>query len=132
MKPTLVLALVVFGLSFFFLTEKLSAAQVLAVSSNGKWATAYEPMANDFGPLVVKAEAECAAKGGKDIRIVWSQSSNNFWSTPRMAHGAIAISDNGTGTIVGWCFNVPYQNHKRAIKDCLKKGGRNPKIVASF
>jgi hypothetical protein len=130
MKPTLVLVLVVFGLSFF-LTEKLSAAQVLAVSSNGKWAMVYEPMAPDFGPLVAKAETQCAAKGGKDIRIVWSQGSNNSMFHPRMAHGAIAISDNGTGTIVGWSFNQR-QNWKKAKADCQRKGGQKPKVVSHF
>jgi len=125
------MALAVFGLSCIT-TEKLFALEVLAVSGNGKWALVYEPMANDFGPSVAKAEAECAAKGGTDIKIVWSQGSNTRWGHPAMAHGAIAISDNGTGTIVGWCFSVPYQNQRRAVKDCLKKGGRNPKVVASF
>jgi hypothetical protein len=130
MKPPLVLALVVFGLSCF-LTEKLSATQVLAVSSNGKWVMVYEPMAPDFGPLVAKAETQCAAKGGKDIRIVWSQGSNTRYGHPVMAHGAIAISDKGTGTIVGWSFNQR-ENWKKAKADCQRKGGQNPKVVAHF
>ena len=131
MKRVIALALITFGLGAFS-TQKTSAMQVLAVSSNGKWAMVYEPMAPDFGPIVARAEAECAGKGGRDIRIVWSQGSNNTMFHPRMAHGAIAISDNGTGNIVGWSFNHPYQNGKIAKAECIRKGGQNPKIVARF
>jgi hypothetical protein len=136
MKRIIALALITFSLGAFS-AQTSSAMQVLAVSSNGKWAMVYEPMAADFNPIVARAEAQCAAKGGRDIRIVWSQGSNRsqgsntYWGHPRIAHGAIAVSDNGTGTIVGWSFNQK-GNGQRAKADCLKKGGQNPKVVSRF
>lgn len=45
MKKEFVLALIVFGLSAFF-TQTLSAAQALAVASNGKWDMEYDPYGN--------------------------------------------------------------------------------------
>jgi hypothetical protein len=138
MRPKLLLALIVFGLSSV-LTQKLTATQVLAVASNGKWAMVYVSY-GEFNAVSEQAIAECKAKGGTDPAIVWSQRSNLRYGahnsfrggTFRRAHGAIAISDNGAGTIVGWSFNHPYQNHERAKEDCLKKGGKNPRVVASF
>ncbi len=125
-------ALIVFGLSAF-LTQTLPAAQVLVVSSNGKWDMEYDgdPYGN-VNALAAKALAACKAKAGTDPKIVWSQAINIYGADARIAHGSIAISDNGTGTIVGWCFNHPHQNGKRAIEDCRRKGGQNPKVVAHF
>jgi hypothetical protein len=124
------------------LTQKLSAVQALAVASNGKWAMVYKPNFDaDFNAVSAQAISECKAKGGTDPRIVWSQKSNipitkghanQGMARPSIAHGAIAISDGGTGTIVGWCFNKPYHNNKIAMDDCQKKGGQNPKVVARF
>jgi hypothetical protein len=130
MRTQFVLALIVFALSAFF-TQKLSAAQVLVVSSNGKWDMEYEDYGN-VNALAAKALAACKAKGGTDPKIVWSVVSNVRGANTRMAYGAIAISDNGTGNIVGWSFNNPYHNGKRAIEDCRRKGGQNPKVVAKF
>ena len=133
-------ALIAFGLSSFLL-QPLSAAQVLAVSSNRKWAMVYNPVWDaNFNAVSEQAISECKAKGGTDPKIVWSQRSNLHQSVhraaaqanTRIAHGAIAVSDNGTGTIVGWSFNHPYHNSQIAIKDCQKKGGQNPKVVAHF
>jgi hypothetical protein len=50
----------------------------------------------------------------------------------RITRGAIAVSDNGTGTIVGWCFGFDIPRNMRAKEDCLRKGGQNPKVVAKF
>jgi hypothetical protein len=130
MRTQFVLVLIVFGLSAFF-TQKLSAAQALAVASNGKWDMEYDPYGN-VNVVAAKAIATCKAKGGTDPKIVWSIGSNVRGADTRMAYGAIAISDNGTGNIVGWSFNNPYHNGKRAIEDCRRKGGQNPKIVAKF
>jgi hypothetical protein len=143
MRSKLVLTLIVVGLSSV-LTQKLYAGQALAVASNGKWALVYKPdSAADFNAISAQAISECKAKGGTDPKIVWSQRSNKPTSARSnyanhglpifpITHGAIAVSDNGTGTIVGWCFNHPYHNAKTAKDDCQKKGGQNPKIVARF
>jgi hypothetical protein len=117
-----------------FLTQVLSAAQALAVSSNGKWAMVYNPAWDaDFRAVSPQAISECKAKGGTDPKIVWSQTRNYFYGSRggkgfpksgsiRIAHGAIAISDNATGTIVGWSFNHPHKDDQIAIKDYQKKG----------
>jgi hypothetical protein len=120
--------------------QTLSAAQALAVSSNGKWATVYNPAWDaDFKAVSEQAISECKAKGGTDPKIVWSVRSNvgirNYKDrNPHIVRGAVAISDSGNGTIVGWSFNKlkGYRNEPAAIKDCQKKGGQNPKIVAKF
>jgi hypothetical protein len=91
-------ALILFGLRAF-LTQTLSA-QVLAVSSNGKWDMEYEDYGN-VNALAAKALSACKAKGGTDPKIVWSQASNINRSHAEMYRGAIVISDGGTGTIVG-------------------------------
>jgi hypothetical protein len=141
MRTAIAFALAAFGLSSF-LAEALSAAQVLAVSSNGKWAMVYKREWDaDFNAVSAQAISECKAKGGTDPKIVWSQRSNVRIGNPyarsglsviSIAHGAIAVSDSGTGTIVGWCFNHPYHNTRRAKEDCRKKGGQHPKVVAKF
>jgi hypothetical protein len=131
MRPQLQLALIVFGITALFV-QKLSAGQVLAVASNGKWDMEYELPYGNLNALAAKAIVACKAKGGTDPVIVWSQAVSLYKAAPRITHGAIAISDAGTGTIVGWSFNHPYQDGKIAIKDCQKKGGQNPKIVARF
>ena len=130
MKPKLAFALIVVGV-IAFITQTLPAAQVLAVSSNGKWDMEYL----DYGSvnaLAAKALAACKAKGGTDPKIVWSLSSNVMASHARIAHGAIAVSDHGTGTIVGWSFEPNFRNWPRAKDDCRRKGGQNPKVVAHF
>jgi hypothetical protein len=130
MKPQLAFACIIFGVNSFF-TQTLFAAQVLVVASNGKWDMEYEDYGN-VNALAAKALAACRAKGGTDPKIVWSLSSNVMASHARIAHGAIAISDHGTGTIVGWSFEPNFRNWPRAKDDCRRKGGRNPKVVAHF
>jgi hypothetical protein len=46
-----------------------------------------------------------------------------------MVRGAVAVSDNGTGTIVGWSFDYNGHSRVRAKAECLKKGGKHPKLV---
>jgi hypothetical protein len=66
MRTAVAFALTAFGLSSF-LTEALSAAQVLAVSSNGKWAMVYKrDWDTDFNAVSAQAISECKAKGGTD------------------------------------------------------------------
>ena len=129
-RAKLVFALIVFGLSAS-LTQEVQAAQVLVVSSNGKWDMEYEPYGN-VNAVAIKTLAACKAKGGTDPKVVWSISSNVRTVGAHLAYGAIAVSDNGTGTIVGWSFNNAYHNERKAKEDCRKKGGHNPKIVAHF
>jgi hypothetical protein len=134
-------ALIAFGLNSL-LIQPLSAAQVLAVSSNGKWAMVYKPEWDaDLNAVSAQAISECKAKGGTDPKIVWSRRSNIRSFNPAASHGspiisiihgAVAVSDNGAGTIVGWCVNHPYHNGKLAREDCQKKGGQNPKVVKRF
>jgi hypothetical protein len=140
MKTQFLLALTVFGLSVF-LVQTLSAAQVLAVASNGKCAMVCKLEYDaDFKAISAEAISECKAKGGTDPKIVWSEKSNflptkgagnNCFARSTIAHGAIAISDHGAGNILGWSVKH-YRNGKRAIEDCRRKGGQNPKIVARF
>jgi hypothetical protein len=139
MRPQLQLALILFGITAPF-AQELSAAQVLAVSSNGKWAMVYNPAWDaDLKAVSEQAISECKAKGGTDPKIVWSVRSNigirNYKNrNPQIVRGAVAISDSGNGAIVGWSFNKlkGYRNEQAAIKDCQKKGGQNPKVVAKF
>ena len=136
MKPKLAFALIVFGVSAF-ITQTLAAAQVLAVSSNGKWGMEYDPYGN-VNALAAKALAACKAKGGTDPKIVWSQASSVGFTHPEMWHGSIAISDNGTGTIIGWHLlhwsrlGRNTFGGKEACQDCQRKGGQNPKVVAHW
>jgi hypothetical protein len=124
-------ALILVGLSFF-LTQKLTAAQALAVASNGKWAMATDIYGTDISAVSAQALAECKAKGGTDAKIVWSEWTNvRGYNWRRLHHGAIAVSDNGNGMIVGWSFDRP-KNGTRAKEDCQKKGGQHPKVVARF
>ena len=94
----------------------------------------------DFKAISAQAISECKAKGGADPKIVWSERSNfipskgpgnNGFARSTIAHGAIAISDHGTGNIVGWSIKT-YRVGKKAIEDCRRKGGQNPKFVARF
>jgi hypothetical protein len=130
LKRPLTFACIIFGVISFF-TQTLFAAQVLVVSSNGKWDMEYEPYGN-VNALAAKALAACKAKGGTDPKIVWSQASSVRGGHADIANGAIAISDNGTGTIVGWSFNNLGHNTNRAKEDCQRKGGKNPRRVALF
>ncbi len=128
MKRQLALVLILFG-SSWLLTQKLIAAQALAVASDGKWAMVwtYSP---DVNAASAQAIAECKTKGGGDAKIVWST-----WGSGRMTHwaiirGSVAVSDNGNGTIVGWSFNDRRGYNQMAAKnDCLKKGGQHPKVT---
>lgn len=131
MRSQLALALIVFGLSAF-LTQTLSAAQVLVVDeSSGKWAMEYAPR-GDLNVLTAKAMAECRAKGGKNPKVVWYTYFYMWKTHEAAAHGAIAISDNGAGTILGWSVNKPPTDAMRAREDCRRKGGQNPKVVDSW
>lgn len=131
MKPIVRFALVS-SLLCGILTQNLMAAQALAVASNGKWAMAIDVYATDLTAVSAKAIADCQAKGGIDPKIVWSQ-----WSSVRgynyrgIHHGAIAVSDKGSGTIVGWCFDRPHAG-TAAKENCRKKGGQHPEVVARF
>lgn len=123
--------------SSVFLTQNLTAAQALAVASNGKWAIAYD-RTTDVAAVSANAIAKCKAKGGADAKVVYSNWQN--------AHGAIAVSDGGAGKVVGWSMgiggrqNSKYNNmgdptkhaEQGALADCQKKGGQNPKIVTSW
>jgi hypothetical protein len=131
MRPQLASALIVLGITGLF-SQEVSAGQVLAVASNGKWDMEYQLPYGNLNSLAAKAITACQAKGGINPVIVWSQAVNLYGAAPRIAHGVIAVSDAGTGTVVGWSFNRPFQNAKMAKADCQRKGGQNPKIVAKF
>jgi hypothetical protein len=121
--------------SSFFLTQSLSAALAIAVASNGKWAIAHDDRLTDTTAVCTQAIQKCKARGGADARIAGT--------FIKAANGAVAVSDNGTGTIVGFSFSLPGHHHVNvgdpkhdqelaAIKDCQKKGGQNPKVVTSW
>jgi len=133
-KTKLVIAPLIVG-SSLLLAQNLTAALAIAVASNGKWAIAHD---NLVSTTAVSAQAiqKCKARGGADATIA-----GTFIGA---AHGAVAVSDNGTGKVVGFSFtkaghhqvNVmgdPKRDQERAaMKDCQKKGGQNPKIVSSW
>jgi len=137
MKMKLTLALILLG-SSALVAQNLNAAQALAVASNGKWAVAYDQK-TDVKDVSAKAIDKCKAKGGTDPKVVYSNWHNG--------HGAIAVSDGGTGKIVGWSIGIggpraqtrhgfmgdPTKTaEKAALADCQKKGGTNPKVVSSW
>jgi hypothetical protein len=126
MNLKLAFALIYWG-SCSFLIHTSNAAQAPAVASNGKWALALDHK-NDITDVSAKAIADCKAKGGVDPKIVWSVWTNIWGTTWKIYPGAVAVSDNGNGTIVGWHFGHS-QNHRLAKNDCLKKGGQHPKVV---
>jgi hypothetical protein len=128
MKPMICGILIVAALC----GQNLKAAQALAVASNGKWAMAVDINSTDLTPVSAKAIADCKAKGGVDPKIVWSQWSNvRGYNWRGIHHGAVAVSDNGTGAIVAWSFDQP-RNVKTARDECRRKGGQHPKIVGKF
>ena len=129
----LTLALMLLG-SSALVAHNSNAPQALAVASNGKWAVAYD-RTTDVKAVSAQALAKCKTRGGTDPKIVYTNWQNSN-------HGAIAVSDNGTGTIVGWAFkpgshtnvmgNQVKQAEDAALQDCQKKGGKNPKVVTSW
>jgi len=122
--------------SSFFLTQSLNAALAIAVASNGKWAIAHDNSLTDVTAVCSQAIQKCKARGGADAKIAGT--------FIKAANGAVAVSDNGAGKIVGFSFaqgshhivNVtsdPKKDQERAaINDCKKKGGQNPKVVTSW
>ena len=135
MKTTLTIILLLFGLSSF-LTQNLNANVAIAIASNGKWAIAHDKSI-DSSAVSAQAIEKCKARGGADAKVVYAT-----WNTAA-AYGAVAVSDNGTGNIVGFSFmqsvssrhlpgNPTHDAENRAIKDCQKKGGQNPKIATSW
>ena len=137
MKTKLTIVLLLFGLSSF-LTLNLNAYVALAIASNGKWSIAHDK-STDSNAVSAQAIAQCKAKGGTDAKVVYATSNNDA------AHGAVAVSDNGTGKIVGFSFirggygtrmarTADYSKgaERAAINDCQKKGGQNPKIATSW
>jgi hypothetical protein len=112
MKRQLALVLILFGWSWL-LTQKLTAAEALAVANNGKWALEWTYSAS-VSEASEKAIAACRAKGGTDPQIVWSTWGSRMQTHWAPIHGSVAVSDNGTGTIVGWSFDHPVHNHMRA------------------
>jgi hypothetical protein len=129
----LTLALMLLG-SSALVANNSNAAQALAVASNGKWAVGRD-RTTDVKGVSAQALAKCKTRGGTDPKIVYTGWQN--------AHAAIAVSDNGTGTVVGWAFkpgshitnvkvNPVKQAEEAALQDCQKKGGKNPKVVSSW
>jgi len=135
MKTKLTIVFLLFGLSAF-LMQNLNANLAIAIASNGKWAIAHDKSVDSNG-VSAQAIAQCKAKGGADAKVAYATSNS------QAAHGAVAVSDNGTGKIVGFSFmQGTWARHMRvypakdaekaAIKDCQKKGGQNPKIATSW
>ena len=135
MKTKLTIVLLLFGLSSF-LTQNLNANVAIAIASNGKWAIGHDKSIDSNG-VSAQAIQQCKARGGADAKVVYATSNS------QAAHGAVAVSDNGTGKIVGFSFiqgsssrhmRVDYSKdaERAAIKDCQKKGGQNPKIATSW
>src|ERR1700722_5887093 len=96
MQTKLIIILLLFGLSSF-VTQNLSANVAIAIASNGKWAIAHDKSV-DSNAVSAQAIAQCKTKGGADAKLVYATSNS------QAAHGAVAVSDNGTGKIVGFSF----------------------------
>ena len=138
MKTKLTILLLLFGLNPLFI-QNLNANVAIAIASNGKWAIAHDKTL-DSNAVSAQAVEKCKAKGGADAKVVYATPNS------QAMHGAVAVSDNGTGKIVGFSFIQAggYQNRmsrgidhskdaeRAAIKDCQKKGGQNPKIATSW
>jgi Domain of unknown function (DUF4189) len=137
MKTKLTIVLLLCGLSSF-LIQNLNANVAIAIASNGKWAIAHDKF-TDSSVVSAQAIEKCKARGGADAKVVYATSNN------QAAHGAVAVSDNGTGKIVGFSFiqggygtrmarSADYSKgaERAAIKDCQKRGGQNPKIATSW
>jgi hypothetical protein len=133
-KRQLTIMSILFG-SSFFLTQSLTAALAIAVASNGKWAIAHDSSLTDTTAVCAQAIQKCKARGGADAKIAGT--------FIKAANGAVAVSDNGAGTIVGFSFSLPghhivnvgdpkHDQEQAAVKDCKKKGGQNPKVVTSW
>jgi hypothetical protein len=133
-KRKMIMMSILFG-SGFLLTQSLNAALAIAVASNGKWAIAHDDRLTDTTAVCAQAIQKCKARGGADAKIAGT--------FIKAANGAVAVSDNGTGTIVGFSFSLPGHHHNNvgnpkhdqelaAISDCKKKGGQNPKVVNSW
>ena len=134
MKAKLTIALFLFGLSSF-LAQNLTAALAIAVASNGKWAIAHDNSLTSVAAVCAEAVQKCKARGGADAKVAGT--------FIKAANGAVAVSDNGTGKIVGFSFSLPGhhlvnvtdskgEQERAAIRDCKKKGGQNPKVVTSW
>jgi hypothetical protein len=119
-----------------FILDPKSKCQCRDRHCNGKWAIAHDKNVDSNG-VSAQAIAQCKAKGGADAKVVYATSNG------QAAHGAVAVSDNGTGKIVGFSFmqttphrhmamDFTHEAERAAIKDCQKKGGQNPKIATSW
>ncbi len=125
----LALALMLLG-SSALVAHNSDAAQAVAVASNGKWAVRAYDQKTDVKDVSAKAitTSGVSAKGGTDPKVVYSNWHNG--------HGAIAVSDGGTGKIVGWSIGIggpraqtrhgfmgdPTKTaEKAALADCQKK-----------
>jgi Domain of unknown function (DUF4189) len=138
MKTKLTIVLLLSILSSF-VPQNLNANVAIAVASNGKWAIAHDK-AIDSNAVSAQAIEKCKARGGADAKVVYATSNG------QAAHGAVAVSDSGTGKIVGFSFikgggyanrmsrgvNYSKDAERAAIKDCQKKGGQNPKVATSW
>jgi hypothetical protein len=133
-KRQLIIVSILLGSSLFF-TQSLNAALAIAVASNGKWAIAHDNSLSSTTAVCLQAIQKCKARGGADAKIA-----GTFF---KAANGAVAVSDNGTGTIVGFSFSLPGHHivnvgdqkrdqEQAAIRDCKKKGGQNPKVATSW
>jgi hypothetical protein len=108
-----------------FLPHTLKASSAVAIASNGVWAFAVDRGISEK-EAISKALASCLKKGGTDAKIVASSSSTGCSS--------IAISGKGKDAIFGWALarQSSWLAQSAAMKDCQRKGGTQPKSVATF
>jgi Domain of unknown function (DUF4189) len=107
------------------LIQDASAGSAVAFASNGQLAAAYG------GPVQREKEralAEARRRNGADVRIVAS--------TDVTGYGAIAVArhPNGIGSVIGIALGRRSQTEAAAlaIKQCLKRGGTDPKVKTEF
>jgi hypothetical protein len=103
----------------------LHASSAVAFASNGVWAYAVDRGITEK-EAISKALEGCRKKGGIDPKIIASSSSNGCSS--------IATSGKGKDTIIGCALarQSTWLAQLSAMRDCTKKGGINPKSVATF
>jgi hypothetical protein len=107
------------------LIQDAGAGSAVAFTSNGQLAAAYG------GPVQREKEralAEAQRRNGADVRIVAA--------TDVTGYGAIAVArhPNGIGSVIGIALGRRSQAEAAAlaIKQCLKRGGTDPKVKTEF
>jgi hypothetical protein len=107
----------------------VNAGSASVVSSNGYFCAAWGAFLN-AKTAIARATEVCQKKGGTDIKVLASRSSDPAFG---MLFGSIAASGHGPGAIIGVGYgSLPANADGAAFVDCRQKGGTNPHIVVAW